>query len=107
MEEETTSLHAVDGKTKEAMKGRADGPKFVIKSALGENDGGTRRTTAVSGAWRRSAKWLNILAGQTIVKESESATHRLRSYVHLAPEVGGARHSRGRASPFLRLGDRC
>ena len=54
MEEDTASLLAVDGKAKEAIMGRNDGPKFVMKSALGENNGGTRRTTAVSRAWRRS-----------------------------------------------------
>ena len=69
VEEEAASLLAVDGKAKEAIMGRRDGPKFVIKSALGENNGGARRTIAVSRAWRRSTRWLKILAGQSTAKE--------------------------------------
>ena len=68
VEEDAASLLAVDCKAKEAIMGRSDGPKFVIKSALGENNGGARRTIAVSRAWRRSTRWLNILAGQSTAK---------------------------------------
>ena len=90
MEDEVASLLGVEGKAKEALSGRSSGPQFVIKSALGENSGSTRRTIVVSRAWRRSAKWLNILAGQATAADKRLAAHRLRTYVHPAPEVGGA-----------------
>ena len=64
MEDEVAMLVGAEGKARVALGGRAKGPQFVIKSVLGDNDGGARRTTAVSRAWRRSAKWLTTLAGQ-------------------------------------------
>lgn len=73
------SLLGVEGKAKEALNGRGSGPQFVIKSALGENSGGTRRTAAVSRAYRRSAKWLNTLAGQATAADKRLAAHRLRT----------------------------
>ena len=62
----------------------------MVKSALGDNDGGTRRTTAVSRAWRRSAKWLTVLAGQPTQQQRRAAINRLRYYKHPAPRIGGA-----------------
>ena len=52
MEREVVSLLALDDKAAKQFIGRADGPKFVQKNALGNEHGGTRRTTAVSRAWR-------------------------------------------------------
>ena len=90
VEGEASSLQAAEGRAKEALKGRVEGPKFVIKNALGENDGGARRTTAVSRAYRLSSKWLNILDGPASAEEKRLATRRLRSYDHPGPESGGA-----------------
>ena len=50
MESEAASLMALGGREKAALEGRSEGPKFVIKNALGENSGSSRRTTAVSRA---------------------------------------------------------
>ena len=90
MEDEVASLLGADGKEKEALAGGRGGPQFVIKSASGDNSGSTRRTTAVSRAWRRSVKWLNVLARPATEADKKLATNRLRSYEQPSPEIGGA-----------------
>ena len=90
METEVAMLIGAEGRIKEALAGRNKGPQFVVKSALGDNDGGTRRTTAVSRAWRRSARWLTVLTGQPTEQQRRAAISRLRHYKHPAPRVGGA-----------------
>ena len=52
MEREVVNLMAIDDKEAQTYLGRADGPKFVLKNALENGGGGTRKTTAVSRAWR-------------------------------------------------------
>ena len=90
MESEAASLMALDGREKAALEGRSEGPKFVITSALGENGGSSRRTTAVSRAWRRSAKWLAVITSGANEDERQAARRRLKHYEHPAPRIGAA-----------------
>ena len=87
MEDEAASLMALDGREKAALEGRSEGPKFVVTSALGENSGSSRRTIAVSRAWRRSAKWLAVITSGAKDNEKQAARRRLKNYEHPAPRV--------------------
>ena len=90
MESEVASLMGAEGKEKEALAGRSDGPQLVIYGAFGENSGSARRTTAVSRALRRSPNLLTVKTGQATEANKKAATNRLRTCRHPAPRFGGA-----------------
>ena len=85
MEKETISLLALDEKEAKRYVGRAEGPKFVQKNALENEQGGTRRTTVVSRAWRRSAGWLDVLEYTNRELAWEAALLKLLTYRHPSP----------------------
>ena len=84
MEEEMASLLCVDRSSKKNEWGRQDGPSFVVRNAISDNDVGARRTIAVSRAWRRSARWLNDLGHAKTQEEKDDATRKLLYYRHPA-----------------------
>ena len=105
MEVEVGNLLGVDGKGAEALKGRSEGPKSVIKNALQDNSVGARRTTAVSRAWKRSAKWLGELGRLKDPGEKENALNELIKYNHPAHQQSPPRENRKMGSLPSKLGD--
>lgn len=85
MERELVSLMAVDGKEAEKYLGRTDGPKFVLKNALGNEKGGARKTTAGSRAWRLTVGWLDDLLNTKRQLVVEAAKLNLLTHRHPSP----------------------
>lgn len=85
MEREVVSLLALDDKAAKQFIGRADDPKFVQEHALGNEHGGTRRTTSVSRAWRRTSGWLDDLLNTDPLLPKEAAMLKLLTYRHPSP----------------------
>ena len=85
MEEEILSLTPMDSKQKKAKMGRNDGPRFVMKPALGDEIAGPRQTTAVSRAWRKTAGWLDDLQKSTKVVVRAVAKDKIWHYNHPPP----------------------
>ena len=75
MEAEVTSLMGMDCKEMETLTGRTKGPTFVQSCALDVDIAGTRKTTSVSRAWRRTAGWLSDLMRVSKVVEVKAACH--------------------------------
>ena len=85
MEQEVVSLLALDDKAAKRFVGRAEGPKFAQVNALEQGLGGTRRTTAVSRAWRRTAGWLHDLLETERQLVTEASILKLLCYRHPSP----------------------
>ena len=85
MEDEVASLLCVDRSTKNNEWGRQEGPTFVVRNAFKDNEVGARRTTAVSRAWRRSARWLNDLRHAKTLEDKDDTIRKLLFYCHPAP----------------------
>jgi hypothetical protein len=85
MESEVSSLMALDEKAAKRFTGRADGPKYVQRNALEYEQGGARKTTSVSRAWRRTAGWLDDSLKTDRIAAKEVAMHKLLSYHHHSP----------------------
>jgi len=85
MENELISLMALDDDEAKKYRGRSDGPKYVIRNALGEGAAGSRRTTAVLRWWRKMAGWLQDLSGAKCKKEKAEAVRKLLYYRHPPP----------------------
>ena len=85
MEKELTSLAPLDDKGFKAVTGRNEGPRFVMRCAIGEEEVGPRRTTAVSRAWRKTAGWLEDIQRSDKVVVREAAKRKLLTYPHPPP----------------------
>ena len=85
LEREAVSLMAIDDKEAKQILGRAQGPQFVQKDALESRQQGTRKTTSVSRAWRRTAGWLSDLLNTSILMAKEEAMRKLLTYHHPSP----------------------
>ena len=85
MEDELTSLMAIDEVEANKFRGRSQGPRFVQRNALEENAAGARRTTAVSRCWRRMAGWMQDWKGASCPKEKAEAVRKLLHYKHAPP----------------------
>eukprot|EP00972_Heterocapsa_arctica_P007426 1085331-Heterocapsa_arctica.AAC.1 len=60
-EGQIADIAGLEAKKRIAFCGRAEGPKFEIRSALGKPSSGTRRYSAVTVAWKTIAVWLSDL----------------------------------------------
>ena len=87
MEKEAINLMALDEKAAKRFMGRTEGPKFVQRNALEDGQGGTRRTTAVSRAWRRTAGWLDVVENTNLILAEEAAMLKILTYRHPEPPV--------------------
>ena len=85
MEKEAINLLAFNEKEAKQYMGRSEGPKFVQRNALEVEHGGTRKTTAVSRAWRRTAGWLDVLENTNRALAWEAALLKLLTYRHPSP----------------------
>ena len=66
--------------------GRSKGPTFVHRSALDDEIAGSRKTTSVSRAWRRTANWLDDLQKSKWIAKSKLAAKKNSNYSHPAPD---------------------
>ena len=85
MESEVVSLLALDDKAAKQFVGRTGGPQFVQRNALENMQCGTRRTTAVSRACRRTAGWLDDLMDTDRLLAWEAALQKILYYRHPSP----------------------
>ena len=85
MEREVVSLMALDDKGAKQISGHADGPKFVQKNSFENEQGGSRGTTSVSGAWRRTAGWFDDLLKADRIVAKEVVMQKLLTYHHPSP----------------------
>ena len=86
MESEVGELMGKEGEELKALMGRTSGPVFVQRCALGEEPGGTRKTSSSPRAWRKSAGWLSdILRTRTLVEE-KVYKKKLLHYSHPPPD---------------------
>lgn len=85
MENEVVNLLALDDKAAKQFVGRTGGPQFVQRNALDNVQGGTRRTTAVSRAWRRTAGWLDDLLNIDRLLAWEAALLKILTNRHPSP----------------------
>ena len=86
MEMEVASLMGKDGKEREALCGRVNGPVYVQRCALSDEIAGSRKTTAVSRAWRRSAGWLSDIARAGDAWETMVCRWKVGTYKHPPPD---------------------
>ena len=61
------------------------GQTFVLQCALGNDIAGSRKTTPVSRAWRKSANWLDDLLHGKKVADAEITRRRILRDTHLSP----------------------
>ena len=85
MEKEAVDLLALDDKAATQYLGRAEGAKFVQMNALENEQGVTRKTTAASRAWRRTAGWLDDLMSTDRQLAWELALLKILKYRHPSP----------------------
>ena len=86
MEAEVGGLMGKEGKELEALMGRTEGPIFVQRCALGDEAGGARKTSSISRAWRRSARWLtDVLRSHNLV-DTKMYKRKLMTYSHPPPD---------------------
>ena len=72
IEEELCAVEGVEGMQSQARKGRSNGARFCWKPAMGDDTAGAAKTTSVSRAWRRTAKWLGDIMHAKLEKVAES-----------------------------------
>ena len=68
VEDELADICGLEGKAREAATGRATGPRFAFKPALGQVGSRLPRVSAVTCAWRAVAAWLLQLLRALAVK---------------------------------------
>ena len=76
---------ALDEKAAEKFTGKAEGPKFVQRNALENEQGSTRRTTSVLRAWRRTAGWLDDILKTDRLLAREVAVDKVLNYRRPSP----------------------
>ena len=85
MEQELVDVYGFDPPKAKTYLGRSSGPVFVWRSALSDEIG-TRKTTSVSRAWRRTSNWLGDLGRTTNLIAAKLANNKILKYVHPQPE---------------------
>ena len=92
IEEELCSVEGLEGVQAEARKGRPGGARFCWKPAMGDDTAGAAKTTSVSMAWRKTAKWLGDVQHTKCTKNAESARWKVRFNRHPKPDPAQANH---------------
>ena len=80
IEEELCAVEGLEGIQAQARKGRSTGTHFCWKPAMGDDTVGAAKTTSVSRAWRRTAKWLGDVLHTKMEKHAEAARWKVRFY---------------------------
>ena len=84
MEQELIDIYGLDPSKASKFSGRSSGPVFVWRSALNDEIG-SRRTTAVSRAWRRTSNWLGEILRTSNLISSKLSVSKVLNYVHPLP----------------------
>ena len=87
VEAETVDLYPLPENQTKKFFGRTAGPTFVHRSALNDENAGSRKTSSVSRAWRRTAKWLNDILVAKGVSRMMFAVKNVFHYSH-PPRLG-------------------
>eukprot|EP00973_Karenia_brevis_P039352 5432967-Karenia_brevis.AAC.1 len=61
VEQELADILGLEGKDRERACGRANGPVFVVKPALGQPGTSGAKTSEVTRAWRQLSIWLRAV----------------------------------------------
>jgi hypothetical protein len=73
IEKELCAVEGLEGLQAQARKGRTTGARFCWKPAMGDDTAGAAKTTSVSRAWRRTAKWLGSVLHSKVEKHAETS----------------------------------
>ena len=90
IEAELCAVEGLEELQAQARKGRTAGARFSWKPAMGDDTAGAAKTTSVSRAWRRTAKWLGSVLQSKVEKHAEAARWKIRFYRHPKPDLAQA-----------------
>ena len=90
IEEELCAVEGLDGMQSQARKCRSTGAHFCWKPAMGDDTAGAAKTTSVSRAWRRTAKWLGDILHTKLETVAETVRWKVRFYRHPKPNLAPA-----------------
>ena len=79
VEDELAGICGLEGKAREAATGRAAGPRFALKPALGQVASLLPRVSAVTCAWRTVAAWLLQLMRALAVVQDPTRQHDVKA----------------------------
>ena len=79
VEDELADICGLEGEAREAATGRATGPRFALKPALGQVASLQPRVSAVASAWRVVATWLLQLLRALTVVQDPATQHDVRA----------------------------
>ena len=79
VEDELADICGLEGEAREAATGRATGPRFALKPALGQVASLQPRVSAVASAWRVVATWLLQLLRALAVVQDPATQHDVRA----------------------------
>ena len=85
IETELCAVEGLDGLQAQARTGRSTGARFCWTPAIGDDTAGAAKTTSVSRAWRRTAKWLGDVTNTARQDRAEMARWKIRFYRHPKP----------------------
>ena len=83
-------MEGLEGLQPQARKGRSNGVRFCWKPAMGDDTAGAAKTTSVSRAWKRTAKWLGDITHTKMERVAESVRWKVRFYRHPRPNPAQA-----------------
>ena len=90
IEEELCAVEGLEGLQSQARKGRSKGARFCWKPAMGDDTTGAAKSTSVSRAWRRTAKWLGDVLNTKRETNAETNRWKIRFYRHPRPDPARA-----------------
>ncbi len=85
IEKELCAVERLTGDEAAKKSGREVGAKYCWKNAMGDNLADSAKTTSVSRAWRRTAKWLHAILKAKGVVNSNFAMKKIFHYSHPPP----------------------
>ena len=90
IESELCNVEGLDGLQAQARRGRSTGAHFCWTPAMGDDTAGAAKSTSVSRAWRRTAKWLGDITSTKRQDTAEMARWKIRFYRHPKPNPAQA-----------------
>ena len=92
VEAELADLCGLESKAREAATGRATGPRFALKPALGQVGSHLPRVSAITCAWRAVAAWLLQLQRALTVVQDPARQHDITALCSLSRAMKRFRH---------------
>ena len=90
VEKELCEVEGLTGSEAAKKCGREIGAKYCWQNAMGDNLADSAKTTSVSRAWRRSAKWLRDISKTKLKNKARAVQWRLMHYTHPTPDMATA-----------------